>query len=88
METLAEQEIIAQFYDKAAVTPAFIALELEALELGHSTGTLNAAQEWLYVALASAKLSVSISRAQAKSVADQCTFERELADTPPPEKLT
>ena len=52
METLA-QEILAEYYGKP-VSPYFVAIEMEALEMGHAAGTLNAAQQRLYAALISA----------------------------------
>lgn len=52
METLA-QEIIAEYYGKP-VDHVVAALEIKALEMGHAAGTLDAGQEWLYVALLSA----------------------------------
>jgi hypothetical protein len=60
METLVAQEIISQYYGKP-VTRAFVALEKEALALGHATGTLDTGQEWLYVALLSAAARITMT---------------------------
>ena len=49
METLA-QEIFGEYYGKP-VNPAFVAIEIGALVLGHEAGTLDVAHERLYAAL-------------------------------------
>jgi len=52
MEILA-QEIFGEHYGKP-VHPAVVAIETEALAMGHAAGTLNAAQQRLYAALVGA----------------------------------
>jgi|SRR5450759_4767907 len=97
MEALAQQ-IIAEYYGNP-VNPAFVAIEIGALVLGHGAGTLDVAHERLYAALVSAgqipdhaaadRANLSefskrrISAAQAKSAAAEAAYERELADAPP-----
>jgi hypothetical protein len=96
MEALAQQ-IIAEYYGNP-VNPAFVAIEIGALVLGHGVGTLDVAHERLYAALVSAgqipdhaaadranlsEFSKRISAAQAKSAAAEAAYERELADAPP-----
>jgi hypothetical protein len=52
METLA-QKMIAVRYGKP-VNPSFVAIEIAALVLGHSAGTLDDAHELLYASLVDA----------------------------------
>ncbi len=95
METLA-QEIFGEYYGKP-VDPAFVAIELGALVLGHAAGTLDVAHERLYAALVSAgqildpptnlsALSERIGAAQAKSAAAQVAYDRALTGSRQPEK--
>jgi hypothetical protein len=57
METPA-QEIFGEYYGKP-VNPTLVAEEIQALVMGHAAGTLNAAQQRLYAALANAGQIVS-----------------------------
>jgi hypothetical protein len=100
METLA-QKIFGEYYG-TPVDSSFVAEELQALEMGHAAGTLDAAQQRLYKALTSggpiledayprqrpnpSKFSRRLSAARAESAATEADYERGLAGAPPQRK--